>query len=787
MCFICDWIRSCIFPDLANTTDPTKGDALIGFRQSGAGAVSRTVHDKLAEAISVLDYGATGDGATDDTTAIRNALAASSPTPTSRQVAVYFPSGTYIVSEGIDITSRRIIGEPPRFGGQVGGSIIKVANSVAPFPGGVLNSFGVDYAPIPRVGGGMFRSTNNGDRWTAVDTGSTNTTSVLALAINSSGHIFAGAMGVTVEGTLVTLVGKVLRSRDNGDSWDDVHTVLRTSFFALAINSRGDIFAGTSSRGVFRSMDNGESWEPVNNGLTNTSVLALAINSSGDIFAGTRGDGVFRWRNDGDRWEAVNTDLTNTSVFALAINLSGPMFAGHIFAGTYLRGVFRSRDNGDSWTAVNAGLTDTNVFALAINSSEHIFAGTQRGGVFRSTNNGDSWEAVNNGLTNTSVFALAINSNGDIFAGTRGGGVFRSMNNGDRWDAVNSDDLTNAFVQSLAINSSGHIFAGTIGGCDKPGRAPLDLRHIQLDANYKAEYGLYVGGGGGQTSNVWQVHAQKARLDNFFFDGGGGNLWSLGSLQAGRHGIHLVDCNGTTLRSFASTLSGSPTEPGGPPNRNGCGLFVEAECDAAGVFVDTGGIGAGYGPAVYVRNTTAVTTIEKLWIENGTPTDTIIIDGARDVVLQKCAIVGGEPGNPNVRAIRLMNGAFNNIVRDNFIAVQGESLRDRTGQTTGDQIEIEAGCSNNHIENNLSARNSRLGVPVISSERNHILGQRQVISYGTAAPTSGRLNWERGDIVWNSLPVEAGSAGNRYVILGWVCVATGTPGTWVEMRASTGN
>ena len=44
------------------------------------------------------------------------------------------------------------------------------------------------------AGGGSFRSEDNGDNWTAVNTGLTNF-SVWALAINSSGYIFAGTLG----------------------------------------------------------------------------------------------------------------------------------------------------------------------------------------------------------------------------------------------------------------------------------------------------------------------------------------------------------------------------------------------------------------------------------------------------------------------------------------------------------------------------------------------------------------------------------------------------------------
>jgi len=63
------------FSSFANTTDPALGDALVGFRQSNAsgnltGAVGKTVHQKLQESVSVKDFGAVGDGTTND----RNAL-----------------------------------------------------------------------------------------------------------------------------------------------------------------------------------------------------------------------------------------------------------------------------------------------------------------------------------------------------------------------------------------------------------------------------------------------------------------------------------------------------------------------------------------------------------------------------------------------------------------------------------------------------------------------------------------------------------------------------------------
>lgn len=50
------------------------GSAQVGFIQSGAGSVPRTSQAKLRERVSVLDKGAVGDGAADDTLAIQRAF-----------------------------------------------------------------------------------------------------------------------------------------------------------------------------------------------------------------------------------------------------------------------------------------------------------------------------------------------------------------------------------------------------------------------------------------------------------------------------------------------------------------------------------------------------------------------------------------------------------------------------------------------------------------------------------------------------------------------------------------
>jgi hypothetical protein len=67
----------------------------VTYNQGSTGAVSRTVASKLREFVSVKDFGAVGDGVTDDTAAIQAALDA--------QVPLYMPDGEYLVTAGLKL------------------------------------------------------------------------------------------------------------------------------------------------------------------------------------------------------------------------------------------------------------------------------------------------------------------------------------------------------------------------------------------------------------------------------------------------------------------------------------------------------------------------------------------------------------------------------------------------------------------------------------------------------------------------------------------------------------
>ena len=94
------------------TTKKSTVGAVVGyssFIQEGIGAVYRTMQDKAREWISVKDYGAVGDGVTNDRANIQKAFDAAAVISSSRgSCCVHFPPGTYVVINGMTVTSDNV-------------------------------------------------------------------------------------------------------------------------------------------------------------------------------------------------------------------------------------------------------------------------------------------------------------------------------------------------------------------------------------------------------------------------------------------------------------------------------------------------------------------------------------------------------------------------------------------------------------------------------------------------------------------------------------------------------
>jgi len=72
----------------------------LSYTQADSGASARTIDSKLEDFVSVKDFGATGDGSTNDATAFTNALAT--------EKAIYVPAGTYVIGSTLTISDKNV-------------------------------------------------------------------------------------------------------------------------------------------------------------------------------------------------------------------------------------------------------------------------------------------------------------------------------------------------------------------------------------------------------------------------------------------------------------------------------------------------------------------------------------------------------------------------------------------------------------------------------------------------------------------------------------------------------
>lgn len=87
--------------ELSDTGTVSLGDALIGVKQPFTNTTPRTQHDKNYDRVSSADFGAVGDGVTDDTLALQRAFNFSASTG---KLLVLLP-GTYLISSTLSVNA----------------------------------------------------------------------------------------------------------------------------------------------------------------------------------------------------------------------------------------------------------------------------------------------------------------------------------------------------------------------------------------------------------------------------------------------------------------------------------------------------------------------------------------------------------------------------------------------------------------------------------------------------------------------------------------------------------
>lgn len=319
------------------------------------------------------------------------------------------------------------------------------------------NGFAVadDGSTLVATSGGLARSTDDGSTWSFVD----DRPRYATLPDGSD-----GPEGFTTYRLLELADGRVLAGTEGRGVWvrkgaDWAPLGLDGAIvYGLAATPGGDLLAGTRGDFVLRSSDDGATWQPSSDGLPDSYVHCLLVHD-GAIYAGT-GVGVARSDDDGHSWHHIAEPLAGNRIFSIAALDDGQMLAGsyaHMWRGA-----------GESWTQVDPGLTPDEAWAVHA-TGEAILAGAKVG-VLRSTDLGRTWQTTGE---RSVVFNFLTTSDGEVLAaGDRG-----VLGTAD-WQRHASPD---ARCWSLAEPTPGVVLVGTLtdglyriddGGVGRPDVAP---------------------------------------------------------------------------------------------------------------------------------------------------------------------------------------------------------------------------------------------------------------------------------------------------------------------------
>ena len=223
----------------------------------------------------------------------------------------------------------------------------------------------------------------------------------------------------------------IYRSDNGGDSWRKLPRVTspgrvkmnfpcRVTRLAIDPSSPDEIYAGLEVDGVLRSRDRGETWEDVgddlvklaarphlksriasdteNEGMLDTHALTVSSAQPGTVFLAVR-MGLFRSADRGKTWEDMEIGRFSPLTYARDVQVS-PHDARTLYAclspaaRSEDGSLYRSDDLGGSWRRVDRGVkARSTMMAMALHAKDpnQVYCATRSGQVFGTQDGGGSW------------------------------------------------------------------------------------------------------------------------------------------------------------------------------------------------------------------------------------------------------------------------------------------------------------------------------------------------------------------------------------------------------------
>ncbi len=363
--------------------------------------------------------------------------------------------------------------------------------NIGPFRGGrSVCATGVLGDPLTyymgTTGGGLWKTTDAGQRWENISDGYFKTGSVGAISVapSNSNILYCGMGEHAPRGVMTSYGDGVYKSTDAGATWTKMGLEATQHISRIIIHptnpdvvyvaAQGALYGPTKERGIYKSVDGGKTWKQqlFVNELTGCSELSMDPNTPEILYAamwhhqrkphkvisGGEGSGLYKSTNGGESWQKIHNGLPEEKgKMAIAVS---PANANKVYAliesdsDKDKGGLFVSNDAGKSWKMVSGDnrLVQRAWYYIEVfpdpNDENTVYV--MSAPALRSIDGGKSWERLSG--THGDYHDLWINpDNSKNMVIANDGGAAISFNYGETW-STQSNMPTAQFYRINADN-----------------------------------------------------------------------------------------------------------------------------------------------------------------------------------------------------------------------------------------------------------------------------------------------------------------------------------------------
>ncbi len=372
--------------------------------------------------------------------------------------------------------------------------------NIGPFRGGrSVCATGVFGDPLTyymgTTGGGLWKTTDAGQRWENISDGFFETGSVGAIAVapSNTNILYCGMGEHAPRGVMTSYGDGVYKSTDAGKTWKKIGLEATQHISRIVIHpsnpdivyvaAQGALYGPTKDRGIYKSIDGGKSWKNVLyvNDLTGCAELSMDPGTPDVLYAamwhhqrkphkvisGGEGSGLYKSTDGGESWKEIHKGLPEEKgKMAIAVS---PANTNKVYAliesdsDQDKGGLFVSEDAGASWSMVSGDnrLVQRAWYYIEVfadpNNENTVYV--MSAPALRSIDGGKSWERLSG--THGDFHDLWINpDNSDNMVIANDGGAAISFNYGETWSA--QDNMPTA--QFYRINADNLFPYNVYGG-----------------------------------------------------------------------------------------------------------------------------------------------------------------------------------------------------------------------------------------------------------------------------------------------------------------------------------